>query len=315
MISVICPTFNEQQYIEQLIKFFVNSKPADKELLIIDGGSSDKTIEIVKNWSKDYPNIRLLYNSDKFVPYALNIGIKESSGDPIVRLDAHTEYSYDYFEKILETFLSTNADIVGGPMRAIGKTPFQRAVAFCTSTSFGIGGSKIHQDDYDGESDHVYLGAWKRKLFSEVGLFDEHLKRNQDDEFHYRARSMGKKIYQNGEIKSFYFPRSSYKKLLKQYFQYGLFKPLVLKKVKSEAKLRHLIPAIFVIYLIMLPIAIKFPIYLLPLLIYLIIGFLFSMINTMNVTEKFVSWVIYFLLHISYGTGFILGLKSRMKAI
>ncbi len=211
-------------------------------------------------------------------------------------MDAHTEYEEDYFTQIINTFEKSGSEIVGGPMRAIGNTAFQRSVAYCTSTSFGIGGSKIHQKDYEGESDHVYLGAWKKKLFDDIGLFDEKLKRNQDDEFHYRARSLGKKIYLNPKIKSYYYPRSSLKNLFKQYFQYGLFKPLVLKKVKSEAKFRHLIPPLFILYLISLPIAIKFPLYLLPLLVYLIINLFFSVNNRMNFTEKFFSCIAFFML-------------------
>ncbi len=308
MISVICPTLNEEEYIEEIIKFFISSEPKEKELLIIDGGSNDQTREIVDKWASNYPNISLFDNANKFVPYALNIGVKKSTGDPIIRLDAHTEYASDYFEKILETFSKTNADIVGGPMRAIGRTAFQKAVAYCTSTRFGIGGSKIHDNVYSGESDHVYLGAWNRKLFDEIGFFDEKLKRNQDDEFHYRARSLGKKIYLNTEIKSYYYPRSSFKKLIKQYFQYGLYKPLVLKKIKSEAKLRHIIPPIFVMYLLTLPIAIKLVFYLIPLIIYLIVGFIYSMINKMSMLEKFTTLMVYFLLHISYGIGFITGI-------
>ncbi len=311
MITVICPTYNEANYIEKVLKFFINAMPEDKELLLIDGGSDDGTKEIVNEWSKKYSNIHLLNNPDKYVPFALNIGVIRSKGDPIIRLDAHTEYEEDYFTQIINTFEKSGAEIVGGPMRAIGKTEFQRAVAYCTSTSFGIGGSKIHKEDYEGESDHVYLGAWQKKIFNDIGLFDEKLKRNQDDEFHYRALSLGKKIYLNPEIKSYYYPRSSLKNLFKQYFQYGLFKPLVLKKVKSEAKFRHLIPPLFVLYLITLPIAIKFPLYLLPLIVYLIMSLFFSVNNRMNFTEKFFSWIAFFILHISYGSGFILGLGKR----
>jgi len=311
MITAICPTYNEANYIEKVLKFFINAIPKNKELFIIDGGSDDGTKEIVNKWAEKYSNVHLLDNPNKFVPFALNIGISKSKGDPIIRLDAHTEYEEDYFTQIINTFERSGSDIVGGPMRAIGKTAFQRAVAYCTSTSFGIGGSKIHQPEYEGESDHVYLGAWQRKLFKDIGLFDERLKRNQDDEFHYRARSLGKRIYLNPKIKSYYYPRSSLKELFKQYFQYGLFKPLVLKKVKSEAKFRHLIPSFFVLYLLSLPIAVKFPLYLLPLIIYFLIGLFFSLKNRMDVTEKLLSWITYFVLHISYGIGFILGFRKE----
>ncbi len=139
MITVICPTYNEANYIEKVLKFFINAMPEDKEFFIIDGGSDDGTIEIVNKWAEKYSNIHLLDNSNKFVPFALNIGISKSKGDPIIRLDAHTEYEEDYFIQIINTFEKSGADIVGGPMRAKGNTAFQRAVAYCTSTSFGIG--------------------------------------------------------------------------------------------------------------------------------------------------------------------------------
>ena len=308
MITVLCPTYNEAEYIEKVLKFFINAKPADKELLIIDGGSNDGTKEIVNDWTNKYSNIRLLENKNKYVPFALNIGIKKSNGDLIIRLDAHAEYAEDYFEQIIKTFNDTGADIVGGPMNAVGKTNFQIAVAHVTSTVFGVGDSKIHKGKYKGESDHVYLGAWRRKLFDEIGYFDERLKRNQDDEFHYRARSLGKRIYLNPEIKSYYYPRSSLSKLIKQYFQYGLYKPVVLRKIKSEIKLRHLIPSLFSIYILSLPLAFLSKFYLLPLFAYFFIDIYFSIRAKRNIRIVINSLLIYPVLHLSYGFGFLSGL-------
>ena len=203
MITVICPVLNEEKHIQSIIDFFLKAQPEEKELFFVDGGSTDKTKLIIESVIREKPNIYLYNNNDKYVTFALNMAIKNSKGDPIIRLDAHTEYQLDYFEKILETFNKTGADIVGGPMRAIGKTSFQRSVAYCTSSFFGIGDSKIHDENYYGESDHVYLGAWKRNIFNEIDYFDEKLLRNQDDEFHYRAKSLGKKIFLNPDIKSF----------------------------------------------------------------------------------------------------------------
>lgn len=312
MITVVCPTYNEEEHIENVLNFFVNAKPYDKELIIVDGGSQDKTLDIVKDWVKKYSNIKLFNNPHKYVPYALNIAIKNSSGDPIIRLDAHTKYSEDYFEKILETFQKTNADIVGGPMIKKGITDFQKAVAYVTSSPFGIGDSKIHRTDYNGYSDHVYLGAWKRSLFDEVGYFDERLHRNQDDEFHYRAKSLGKKIYLSSDIKSEYLPRKNYNSLFCQYFQYGLYKPIVLKKIRSEIKLRHLIPLLFSVYIFFSPILIFYHWTLIfPLILYLLLNVIFTLKNKSKIKIKLVTFALFPLVHLAYGLGFLIGLPKK----
>ncbi|AFH49781.1 Glycosyltransferase [Ignavibacterium album JCM 16511] len=314
MITVVCPVYNEEEFIENVLKFFIEAKPDDKELIIVDGGSTDRTLEIILSWIKNYNNIKLLYNKNKFVPYALNLAIKNSKGDPIIRLDAHTIYEKNYLEKILETFEKTNADIVGGPMRKIGESDFQLAVAYATTSLFGIGDSKIHKIDYNGESDHVYLGAWRRRLFDEIGCFDEKLVRNQDDEFHYRAKSFGKKIYLSSEIVSYYYPRKTFWGLCKQYFQYGLYKPLVLKKIKSEIKLRHLIPALFTVYLILLPILIILSeFFIIPLLLYFLINLIFTLQNRGSFKQRFFTFIIYPIIHFAYGIGSILGIGKIFK--
>ncbi|CAN5479758.1 glycosyltransferase family 2 protein [soil metagenome] len=314
-ISVILPCRNEEHYISKVLDFFIRALPVDKELIIADGDSTDRTKEIIESYSATHPEIILIENPQRFVPFALNDCIRKASGKYIIRLDAHSVYADDYFLKVVETFEKTGAEIVGGPMRAKGDSAFQRAVSICTSTIFGVGDSKFHDDTAAGYTDSVYLGAWRKYIFEVTGLFDEEMLRNQDDEFHYRAKSKGMKIYLEPAIKSFYFPRNNMKKLLKQYFQYGLFKPLVLRKVKSEIKLRHLIPSAFVMYLF--GIAISFPfigyLSLIPLMLYFAIDLFFSFSKQQGVSEKMSSLLIYPSLHLSYGCGFILGLNNSVR--
>ena len=315
LISIILPCRNEERYIEKVLDFFLRSLPQQKEFIIADGESTDRTREIISAYSAKHPEIKLINNPGKFVPFALNDCIKQAKGKYIIRLDAHSEYADDYFLKIIETFEKTGAQIVGGPMRAKGNTPFQQAVAVCTSTIFGVGDSQFHDDSAEGFTDSVYLGAWKKEIFDVTGLFDESMLRNQDDEFHYRAKSMGMKIYLNPEIKSWYYPRSSFRSLIKQYFQYGLFKPLVLSKVRSEIKTRHLIPSAFVVYLLSLLIFIPMIglISLIPLFIYCIVDLLFSFSRQNAFSSKLNALLIYLALHLSYGCGFILGLNNSLR--
>ncbi len=315
MISAICPTYNEANYIKDIVEFFVSSKPLDKELLIIDGGSSDSTREIVKEFLTYHKNIFLIDNPGKYVSFALNIGIQKARGEIIVRLDAHTKYSSNYFEKIIESFIKSNADIVGGPYLTIYRNNFQNAVAKAISSPFGIGDSKAHDPNYEGYVDSVPYGAFKKNIFDKTGLFDERLIRNQDDEFNYRANSLGKKVYLNPDIKLWYYPRDSVWGLFKQYFQYGFYKPLVLKKINTGIKVRHLIPGLFVLYLFLLPLATILNWIFIPLIVYIVLLLFTSGITKENFKVKIYSLIVYPVIHLSYGFGFLLGLKNSTKKV
>lgn len=311
MISVICPVYNEIDKLELILGFFVCAKPKSKELIIADGGSTDGSIEIVLKWSKCYNNITLVSNPKKYAPFGLNQAIKLSKGNPIIRLDGHSNYSPDYFEKILDTFNKSGADVVGGPMNGVGKTPVQKAIAYATSTIFGIGNSKFHNISFEGYSDHVYLGAWHKELFEELGYFDERLKVNHDQDFSYRALNKGKKIFINSEIKSYYFPRSTFIDLFKQYFMYGFEKPMVSKNVMSELKFRHIIPPLFAIYILCLPLYFVYQLLFIPLLIYFLLNIYFSLIkNQQRLNVKLLTLIVYPVIHLSYGIGYIFGIRS-----
>ena len=310
MISVVCPVYNEEDHIEQLLEFFARALPHDKELIIVDGGSTDHTVDIVARWQQQFPSIRLMHNPSKYVPFALNLAISLAGGDTIVRLDAHTSYSPDYLEKIMDAFQRSGADIVGGPMRAGGDTPFQQAVSYATTTLFGIGNSSFHFEDYKGYCDSVYLGAWKNTVFTRIGTFDEEMLRNQDDEFHYRANTSGIKIYQDPAIRSLYFPRRTYRALFRQYFEYGLFKPPVLKKVQAGFRIRHIIPAGFVTYLLLLPLGFFYHWFFIFFLAYLAIDIVFTFKNSLPLAAKTHIFLIYPVLHLAYGLGCMAGLKK-----
>jgi glycosyltransferase involved in cell wall biosynthesis len=308
LITVICPVFNEEAYIRNILEFFLNAPPANKELILIDGGSTDTTVSIIEEYASRHGNIRLMHNPGKFVPFALNMAIQGSVGDPVIRLDAHTEYDSDYFNAVLRCFDKSGADIVGGPMRAEGKSGFQKAVAYATSTKLGVGDSGFHDESQEGFTESVYLGSWRRYIFEKTGLFDTDMLRNQDDEFHYRARREGFTIYLDPSIKSKYYPRSSPKSLFRQYYQYGLFKPLVLKKVRTGLRIRHLIPSCFFIYLLSLPLSLLFWWWILPGALYFILMGLFALRSSLPLVARIELFRIYPLLHISYGAGFLKGL-------
>jgi len=188
----------------------------------------------------------MLDNPKKIVPTGMNIVLQQAKGEIIIRVDGHTIIAPDYVRQCVDALHRTDADNVGGKMRAQGESIFGQCVSIATSSPFGVGGARFHYSDKEEWVDTVYMGAWKREIFENVGLFDEELVRNQDDEFNYRLRSQGWKILLSPKIKSQYFCRSSPQSLWKQYFQYGFWKVRVLQKHPFQMRPRQFVPAIFV---------------------------------------------------------------------
>jgi GT2 family glycosyltransferase len=191
----------------------------------------------------------------------------------------------------------------------------QRAIAWCISHTFGIGGSRVHDEAYEGFTDSVTFGAWKSEVFDRIGPFDERLVRNQDDEFHYRANAHGLKVYQDPAIKLYYSPRSTLKSLFIQYFEYGLFKPMVLRKVTSGLRIRHLVPALFCLYLLSLipALAAGLHFWFIPLGVYALFLVVFSLFNSQPWAVRVRALAAFPTLHVAYGSGFMLGLFRTGK--
>ena len=315
--SVVIPVYNEEKYIEKCILSILN-QDFDKnkiEVIFIDGNSEDKTKDIILSYRKKFPFIYLLDNPKRKIQFGSNIGIRASNGKYIIRMDAHSEYATDYISKNIEYLEKTGADNVGGPMIAKGKTPVQKVIAAAYHSKFALGGGKFHDENYEGYADTVYLGAFKRETLFALNLYDENIQCTDDDDLNYRIIENSGKIYISPKIKSVYYPRSNYKDLFKQYFNYGLWKVAVIKKHKKPARISHLVPISFVLFLVIgfiLSIFSKpsFYLFIFVLSLYVVLDIYFSFSNkyTHTFKDKLRLVLIHFILHISYGIGFLTGI-------
>ena len=187
-VSIIIPCRNEEKYIGKCLESIIKQAyPKDKiEILIIDGMSEDNTRGIIERYIKKYQYIKLINNSKRIVPTALNIGIKRAMGDIIIRIDVHSSYPCDYIEKIVLWIEKSKADNVGGILivKPGAETVIAKAIASVLSHPFGVGNALFRIGIKNPQYvDTVPLGAYKRTVFDKIGLFDEDLVRNQDDEF------------------------------------------------------------------------------------------------------------------------------------
>lgn len=316
-VSVIIPILNEEKYIRDCIKSVVEQDfpKNEMELILVDGYSIDGTIDIIKDLQKKYSFIRLLSNPQKKVQYALNIGVRNARGKYIVRMDAHAEYARDYVSQCLACLKQTDADNVGGPTFAAGKTETQKVIAAAYHSPFALGGGTHYIDGYEGYADTVSWGAFKRQTLIDIGLYDENLPRSEDEDLNFRIASSGGKIYISPKIKSKYYPRDRYWNLFKQYFEYGVWKIAVIKKHRTMLRLTHMVPMLFVMFLLVFGLGSLFSnvvmwTFLSVLVLYGLLDAYFSFKNkyVSSLMQRIKLMYVHFILHVSYGLGFWVGI-------
>ena len=255
MISLVCPIYNEEKYISGFIDSILQQDfPKDEmEILFIDGISTDQTRDIIKGYMEKHSDIHLLDNPHRYTPYALNIGIQAATGDIIIRLDAHAKYPQDYIKSLLRYKNELpNAQNVGGICVTLPckDTNIAIAISKVLSSPFGMGNSYFRTGtDSIREVDTVPFGCFSKSLFERIGYFDTDLIRNQDDEFNGRIINNGGKIYLIPSIRIEYFSRDKISKIRRMFFQYGLYKPLVNKKLGAPATIRQFFPLLFLLFL------------------------------------------------------------------
>lgn len=322
MISVVCPIYNEEKYIAKCIDSILEQDfpHDDMEVLFVDGMSSDSTRDIVLEYTEKYKFIHLLDNPHRTSPHAMNIGIENATGDTIFRMDAHAQYPNNYLSELYRKFQELpNAENVGGVCETLpcNETNEAYAIAEVLSNSFGMGNSYFRTGISEiRKVDTVPFGCFHKSLFKRIGLYDTDLDRNQDDELNGRIIRNGGSIYIIPTIKIKYFARDKIGKVRKMFYQYGLYKPLVNKKLGAPATLRQFVPVLFLLGIVLGAIACYFwPtfrwIYLALACLYMVICFSIGIKSAVKNKRPSLAILIPYALfntHISYGWGYLRGI-------
>lgn len=254
-VTAIVPCRNERESIEQCVLSILGQEIPNGglEVIVVDGFSDDGTPAILNKMACDHPSLTVLMNPKRTMAAGVNIGIRAARGRYIAIMGAHNRYASDYFRQSVQVLEETGVDNVGGSMVCEGRSYTQKAIALAHHSGFCAGGGRWRNPNYEGPADTVFGGVYRREVFEQIGLLDEELIRNQDDEFNLRLTQHGGRIWHSPRIRSWYIPRSSLRALFRQHLQYGYWRVRVTQKRKAVASLRQLIPGIFVFLLLALP--------------------------------------------------------------
>lgn len=326
LVSVVIPVYNEEKYIEGLIdSLFKQDYDRKKfEIIFVDGNSSDNTVKLIKKkmLTNEEIKYKILHNMERITPKSVNMGIKDSQNDIIIRLDAHSEYPNNYITKCVYYLNNTEADNVGCLSKAKGKTEIGQAIANVVSSKFGVGNSQFRLNEKSGYVDTVPFGTFRKKLFDKIGYFNEELLRSEDNEFNYRIRKNNGKVYLFNDVVTIYYPRDTIYKLMKMGFQNGKWATYTGYIIPGSMGIRHFIPLFFVIGLILGTIFTILNIKPLTIAFFSVLSIYLGMdlIYTIKSIKKdgisqIICFIIYPLFHISYGIGSIFGLIKILKKV
>ena len=254
-VSIVIPCRNEgDRIVECLDSILGTDYPHDRlEIIVADGMSDDGTREAVTRYAASHPHVRMLDNPARITPTALNIAIAAARGAVIVRMDAHNTYPASYIPALVGWLQRSGADNVGGVCVTVPSGPgvMARAIAVALAHPAGVGNSHFRIGASEPRwVDTVPFGCYRRDVFDRIGLFDEDLIRNQDDELNMRLIRAGGRILLVPEVVTSYHARDSLSKLWRMYYQYGYFKPLVARKLGGIFTWRQLVPPVFVLSLV-----------------------------------------------------------------
>lgn len=257
-VSIIVPCFNEEKTIGLLLDaILLQTFPlAEMEVVVADGFSEDQTRTTIAAFQERHPAlvVKLVDNPRRIIPAALNTALAASSGEWIIRLDAHSTPAPDYVERCVAALQRGDGDVVGGvwQIEPGAQTWLARSIALAAAHPFGVGDALYRYATTAAKVDTVPFGAFSRNLFNKIGNFDETLLTNEDYELNTRVRQQGGTIWLDPSIRSNYFARATLGDLAKQYFRYGFWKLRMLKRYPNSIRWRQALPPLFTLALLVL---------------------------------------------------------------
>ena len=248
LVTVVIPALNEEHFLGECLDSVTSQDYGLLQIVVVDGGSNDRTVQVVEQRMSDDPRIELVRNPRPSIPTSLNLALQQARGRWLVRVDAHSTVGPDYIRRAVEHLREDLWGGVGGRKDGVGRTSAGRAIAVAMGSRFGVGNSTYHHGTRVQEVDHLPFGAYPVELIRGLGGWDEQLSANEDFEFDYRLRKAGNVLLFDPAIVIKWHSRQSIRDLFWQYHRYGRGKVDVARLHPESMSPRHVVPPAFVAY-------------------------------------------------------------------
>lgn len=251
-ITAVVAAYNEETRIGPCLMSLLSQQvDAEVEIIVVDGMSSDRTVDVVRSLPEFGTRIRLLHNPARLQVYAWNAALREARHEYFAMILPHADYAPSYFAQCLEVMGRTGADAVGGVQRPCGRGMFGRAIAYCMSSSFGVGDARFRYTNVEEESSTVFSVFTKCSTLRRLGGYDEALAFDEDSDLNYRLRRSGGKLVVSPHIQLRYHVRETLKGLWKQMYRYGYLRRFTFNKHPRDVPKRIFAPPFLVAALVL----------------------------------------------------------------
>jgi GT2 family glycosyltransferase len=251
---VIVPVRNESRSVERTLRLLLTQDfpPADFEVIVADGASTDDTVPRVRRLQAEFPNLRLVFNPERLASAGRNTAIRHATKDVVVIVDGHCHVpDRTYLKHLSAAFAASGADCLGRPqpLDVENPTPFQRAVSAARSSRLG---HNPDSDIYSNEAKFVppqsTAVAYSRKVFATIGLFDQAFDACEDVEFNERVHAANLTCYFTPAVKIVYEPRGTFRALFYQLGRYGGGRAKLACKHPKSLSLPALVPPLWAVW-------------------------------------------------------------------
>jgi succinoglycan biosynthesis protein ExoA len=252
LVSMVVPVRNEEKYLVRCVESLLSQDyPADRlEVIVVVGASEDGTRELAVRLASEDDRVRVIDNPGGTTPVSLNLGMRAARGAIVGRLDGHAWAAPGFLRAGVEALARTGASGVGGLCTFVGEGAVGEAIALALNSRAGGGNAAFRIGGAERDADTIAFGLYPREAYERVGEFDETLLKNQDDEWHYRARVAGERMLFTPAMGVSYVARSSLPALWRQYSSWGVFRVATIAKHRRFGAARQMAPPLLVLGLV-----------------------------------------------------------------